>query len=1130
MVSSVAIRLGTDGSAQVKADFAAIAESGDASAKRIVAAYDRASDEVQAAIDKQAKAADRVAGIIPTQTQATINRSVGTGYDGSQNANAAQYAALLAQQEQQAERVRAAIDPLYTAQKRYDAEIASAGNLLRQGVISEAEHAAALSASGHALEEAKHAVEGHSTALGLNRQQSIIAESALIRFTDSVIAGRNPLTAFALESHKAVEVLSVGDGGLSGGLSKVASFITPVSVGITALTAVLAIGAISWAKYTDEMAKLDTIASVAGAVIGVTGQQLEANARAVAANGDITVGSAREIETGYVRMGGIGANVLTGLTQLTVDFAAATGTDAKAAQQELGKAFQDPVKGAEELASRYGLLSQAQVEEIRHLADQNDLYGAQAKLLVDLLPALDGAAKHAAGLFIVFDQIKASISGAWDKLGGFLTGISAATPLAEKLAKLQSERASFGNQFAPGITSNLDQQIADVQREIARQVATSQAAASTFAQDGLAAGSSFTGYSQKQQLEETRDKLQRALADPATAAQYARTGQLDEQKQALEAYTHAINTFLGPAEKKRLIDEDEARLAQARRAGPEAVAAAGRQLATDQARGVVETDAQAQADAAAKGEQSRARLDNAAAKHSASLAREADAMRANTAAALAAAGAYLQSSAAGDDAEARQKAVTDAAKSGASVDEQVARQKALDVANAVRDGDKQTAQLRDETAARERIIALVGSGAISAGQMNDALSDEAKLRPLLIAQSNAQGAALEAATAAVKAHTAAIQEDHAAQERIAAIQSRAANDNSIAGLKDQAQYAGDQSGAGDLMIARRAAEREAAQRFSHLPANDPARAGFIDGQVQVAAQQQTTDRTKLLDSTANSQRDQNEQLQAQIGLIGKSAQEQDQVLAKLRLEQVLRAAGVDLSGEQAQSDLNGAVAIAKLSAELDRSKAGWQEVTQFGDNFIDTVLNPSNWSSFGDMGRKVLADLEQELIKLAAINPLKNMLLGENNPTLSGSGGILSKLFGGTSLSSLSSPSLGLDDLSSMALPSYDFSSAITHFAAGTEYSPAGPAWVGENGPEIVNLPRGASVTNASDTRRLITSSNDSGPREVHNHFSGNLLTPEWWAQIQAGDDNAAMRGSTGGARLSQDRSVKAAKRKLGTR
>lgn len=1077
MVSSVAIRLGTDGSAQVKADFASIADSGDASAKRIVAAYERASDGVQAAIDKQNKAAEHVAAILPSQTQTIINRSVGTGYDGRQNANAAQFAALLAQQEQQAERVRAAIDPLYMAQKRYDAEIATAGDLLKQGVISEAEHAAALTTSGRALQEAKNALDGHSSAIGLNRQQTIIAQSAVLRFTDSIIAGRNPLTAFALEAHKGVEVLSSDDGGMAGGLAKVSRFVNPATIGVAALTAVVTIGAGAWYSYAEAVAKLDALGQGAGAVLGMTGQQLEANAEAASRNSNMTVGAARTIETEYVKMGGIGGDVLARLTALTGDFAAATGQDAKAAAEQLGKAMQDPAKGAEELTAKYGTLTQAQIDQIREMEQAGDIYGAQKRLLDNLGPAFSGAAERAEGFAAAFITIKKNISEAAVALGGFLSQ-NASTALATTLPSLLP--LVRGAPPPPKADPN--------------------AAGNAFVAQALNATDRYTGLSGKHALEDQLGQVNRALntsSDPKNAEALAT---LREQREAL---TRAVATYASTAQKAVDVGKAEAALAEART--PAEKQAAGEALARAQNEGRVVTSAQLAVEAMDRGAQARAGLDKSADKHAETLAREAAAQDASTQAALAAASAYLQSSAAGEAAEARQKAAAEAVKAGTSVDEQEARQKAANVASAIRDGDKATAALKDETAARQQVLAMVSAGTITADQMNDALSDQKSLLPLVNAQINAQGAAVSKSTEALKARTEALKDDHAAQEAMAALQGKSSNDNTIDGLRDQAEFAGDQSGAGRIEIARRAAEREAAQRFPRLDTNSPERQGYVSSQADVARQQQKTDQAKLFADTAKAQGDQSEQLLAQVGLIGKSAAAQDQVLDRLKAEQVLRAAGVDLSSEQARTILAGVAAEDQMKAHLAAMSSAWSEVTQFGDQFIGNVLNPSNWSNWGDMAKKELADIEQELMKLAVENPLKNMLFGESNPTLGGVGGVLSKLFGGGKGGAGALPAEGTSSLDF-------FGDGLPHFASGTQYAPGGLSEVGENGPELLNMPVGTRVTNAADTRRLLSAANQNGDTHNHFHLEGAVVTQDLLDQMNVIGARAAMQGAAGGA------------------
>jgi len=86
--------------------------------------------------------------------------------------------------------------------------------------------------------------------------------------------------------------------------------------------------------------------------------------------------------------------------------------------------------------------------------------------------------------------------------------------------------------------------------------------------------------------------------------------------------------------------------------------------------------------------------------------------------------------------------------------------------------------------------------------------------------------------------------------------------------------------------------------------------------------------------------------------------------------------------------------------------------------------------------------------------------------------------------------------------------------AAGTDYWSGGWTWVGEEGPELIRAPRGAQI--ASNARSLAMMGAGAGgggaPAVVHNHFSGNLMTPEFWQMIQRGDVQAASVGAARGA------------------
>lgn len=161
--------------------------------------------------------------------------------------------------------------------------------------------------------------------------------------------------------------------------------------------------------------------------------------------------------------------------------------------------------------------------------------------------------------------------------------------------------------------------------------------------------------------------------------------------------------------------------------------------------------------------------------------------------------------------------------------------------------------------------------------------------------------------------------------------------------------------------------------------------------------------------------------------------------------------------------------------EYEQIKASVDEFRQFGDDVLDELLNPDNWNDWGDLGKRVLKEIEQELIKLTLLNPLKNWLNGENNPTLSslfkGLGSIAGIFGGGIGSPSTSGFSVGINTSNtSLGIPI----STLGGNAIGSDYYPGGATWVGEFGKELVTLPRGSRITPAAESRR-IAAANDRG-------------------------------------------------------
>jgi len=238
----------------------------------------------------------------------------------------------------------------------------------------------------------------------------------------------------------------------------------------------------------------------------------------------------------------------------------------------------------------------------------------------------------------------------------------------------------------------------------------------------------------------------------------------------------------------------------------------------------------------------------------------------------------------------------------------------------------------------------------------------------------------------------------------------------------------------------------------------------------------------------------------ELGL-GRMGMDQRQGLVRLEQERLRlqREFGPEHEAEIRQI-LAKASAEQQLMREVERVRDAQRQLEQVGGQVIDEVFNIQNWDDWGNAGMRVLQMILQEMLTLAAINPLKNMLFNQNNPTfgdfLGGGGGGGG---GGSSAATI------LSDLSSI-LGSFGGN------ASGTQNWTGGMTWLAENGPELVNLPRGAKVTPAAETRRLL-GVNDNGGRGqfVYNDLRGAVVQEDLYRAMEEGNARAASEGAKQG-------------------
>lgn len=211
-------------------------------------------------------------------------------------------------------------------------------------------------------------------------------------------------------------------------------------------------------------------------------------------------------------------------------------------------------------------------------------------------------------------------------------------------------------------------------------------------------------------------------------------------------------------------------------------------------------------------------------------------------------------------------------------------------------------------------------------------------------------------------------------------------------------------------------------------------------------------------------------LNAQSAALGKTTVEATALEQQSKLLAQANKDGIKLSPDQVAAIDAQAQAYAEAKAQLEQLTAiydtGKQATEDFFSTFKSDLENGTNlWQSFGDAASRVLDDIADKALQMAADGIWDNIFGAlSGGGSTSGGGGILSSILG------------AFAGGGGAGLPAM--------YASGTDFAPGGLAMVGERGPEIVSLPRGAQVTSAGQSMAMLTAANGNGGGTViHYHI-----------------------------------------------
>jgi len=345
------------------------------------------------------------------------------------------------------DRLRAKYNPLFATISNYKTMQAEIREAHKLGAISADEMTAALTRQRQATLAVIAAQKGRDTAgSGGNANDRFRRQNLTYQAFDvgQTLAGGMPLGMIAAQQGPQILQLYAGQGGLKTALKDIGSLasgatrmITPLTLGIGALTGAVATGALAYNAYLQSTKEVEVAASGLGRAVAGTKAEMEASAQAGAAAAGISVSSARSMEAAFLRTGRIGADNFQSLIAISKDFGATMGVAADDAGSMLAEMFADPAKAADTLFQKYGLIDAATARHASNLAAQNRLSEAQAVLLKALPNQLADASAATSALGRAWESVSRGASDAFDWMGKAVDRAVGALDTDERIAKLE---------------------------------------------------------------------------------------------------------------------------------------------------------------------------------------------------------------------------------------------------------------------------------------------------------------------------------------------------------------------------------------------------------------------------------------------------------------------------------------------------------------------------------------------------------------------------------------------------------------------------------------------------------------------------------------------------------------------
>lgn len=479
-------------------------------------------------------------------------------------------------QAKAADTLRAKLDEQVRAQQRLQADL---GKIQRyEGVgLYDAQEAARLRGLaedryGSRLNDNKPAANG-----GLSSYDRMFVRYQAFDVGSQLYSGASPSIVAVQQGSQVLQQLADREGGLTAGLKQLGvsalGLITPFTLTTTAVAGAAAAFALAAKQASDDRAVLERSTQGLGRGTGATVGDLDALAKANSDAGRVSVSTAREIVAGYTSTGQIAIPVIGELTRVTSEYARLVGSDVPAATSELARMFTDPARGAEELASKIGGLSDRTLQLIQTQIEQGDRSAAQQTLADNLKASIDANTQATTGWAAAWNAAATAAGNYWEaakRIAGIKLGVvpegaqEALDRLSKQVDTVNANRRGIG-QGPLELGSNLvrDRDAAAIIADTERRQREAAAAEARADRASLAAGqiarAADPNFDRLSTLRKQQSDLSDALADPLARSKLADFGQTESAylgvTRAIESLTDANGKLISSQELSRRQDQ-----------------------------------------------------------------------------------------------------------------------------------------------------------------------------------------------------------------------------------------------------------------------------------------------------------------------------------------------------------------------------------------------------------------------------------------------------------------------------------------------------------------------------------------------------------------------------------------------